>query len=181
MFSTLLGVWADSQDISKVGGSVTVVATAGATVLPYALFFAMLYFGGILAAWGFKRARYYFNEGPKVDKLRALAPKLGTAKAQIIRHYRNRESSPEGEVLADASALMAKFSEVFDPLRELGVPVGYATPYLNESDRGMRFTLAWLSALEQRARQGNLKGARSPYLVNHCWDLANGKQEPRNG
>ena len=45
--ATLLGAWSDAQGLPKVEDSVSAVTTAGATVLPYALIFGTLYFGGL--------------------------------------------------------------------------------------------------------------------------------------
>ena len=166
---TFFDLWAIISFGAKRVGTMTSI---GGTVLPPVITFAIIVVAGtassMLGLWLVYWVKYRWNDGPKVERLRTLAPKLGTVKAWMIRHYRNRESSLEGDVLADASALMVEFSELADLLRELGVPVKEATPFVGDDDRRMRFTLAYLSALERRARQGDLQGARSPYLVNHC-------------
>ena len=118
-----------------VEDSVSAVTTAGATVLPYALIFGTLYFGGLLIWWGAKRARYYWNDGPNGDRFRALAPSLRACRTKLIRHYENRGTSLVGflPVVSEASAIMADFSGVFEQLIKLKIPVADAKRYMDET------------------------------------------------
>ena len=72
-------------------------------------------------------------------------------------------------VVSEASAIMADFSGVFEQLIKLKIPLADAKRYLDESDRGIRFCVGYLSVLEQRARGGHLRRARSRNLVEITW------------
>ena len=181
--ATLLGAWTDSQGFLTVGGSVSAVTTVGAAVLPYVLFCGALYFGGILAAQGFKRVRYHWQDGPSVDKFRALAPRLSMARSRLQRHYMNRGTSVGDQpVVSDASALMVEFSGLLGQLLELGVPVVDAKRYMEGTARGLRFQMSYVSALAELASEGHLRRARSRILVRTIWQSVDiGEAEETNG
>ena len=113
----------------------------------------------------------YWNDGPNVDRFRALVPSLRACRTKLIRHYGNRGTSLVGflPVVSEASAIMADFSGVFEQLIKLKIPLADAKRYMDESDRGIRFCVGYLSAFEQRARGGHLRRARSRNLVEITW------------
>ena len=190
----ILDLW---EGLSLVSKRMSTITTIGEAALPHIISAGtviVLGMFGTLLAYGLirfvPRARYYLNDGPKVERFRDLASTLKKCRNNMVRHYENRGAAFVGPlpVITEGAAISADFNGLFIELRSLNIPVIEAKRYRDDTPRGKRFWVAYLTDMEKLARRGDLKSARSPnrpHLTWHSGNVVEGDIEPdarkRNG
>ena len=106
------------------------VVNVGAVVLPYALIFGITYATGLLVRQLIAWAKYHFNDGPTVDRLRALTPEIRACRNGLLMHYESEgvEGISPYRRVAETTALMFDGSVLLRQVIGLGIDVPSIRP-----------------------------------------------------
>ena len=139
----------------------------------------LVWLGGGLGGRLLKRARNWLGDGPSVERFRALALPLRGCRVMMMRHYENRGGGFIGALpaVSKGAGISTDFNALFNRLTALKIPVFEALSYRDDTPRGRRFWVAYMTDTERLARWGNLKSARNgdrPHLTWHSGNVTAG-------
>ena len=148
-------------------------------VLTSAALGGAVYCVGVLGTWLVKWVVYRRNDGPSVDRFRGLAGDIGVCRDRMQQHYERQGSATLGpfETTVENTVYLMEYASLLDRLKSLCIPIPEYARYPETTQRGERFWVAYLTALESAAKEGNLRRARSSGLMQSLWNTATGLGE----
>ena len=155
------------------------ITSIGNAAVPFIITAGTVFVAGVLGTAVMLLAAKWVTSlragGSSVAKFRDLALPLRVCLVDMQRHYKNRAGGFVGslDAVAEGARLSEDSRDLFNRLKALGIPVSEAISYRDDTPRGRRFWVAYLTSLERLAGAGDLKSAQNRERPHLIWDSGN--------